>query len=246
MRATCRLKTTCLRPSGFTLVELLIVITIIMALAALVVPGIQRALEMARDTQCRHQLRQMVLGATLYATDNKGHMPPSYQREFEAGVERTWEWFLWEMGTDFQIQQCPSFRGAANWEGDRYTGYNYNASYVGGLVFIRNGQSLPATRPSAQWAQIKGPSTTALFGDGEYAGGANKFMRSPFPGALDSDAGLALGGTQGFRHRGRTNAGFADGRVDSLEVRHLETAAFGQPAPGTGFLSADNRLYNLE
>lgn len=233
-------------PGGFTLVELLTVMAIMTILAALILPAVTMAMNESKRVQCCHNLRQMVAATQLFASSHDGELPPSYTKDFASGETETWEWFLWDLGTDFQIQQCPAFRGASMWYGDRYTGYNYNSSYVGGRVLTRGNTRLPASLPSAHYSQITHPSQCALFGDGEYDSGANKFMRSPFPGALDADASLALGGTQGFRHRGKTNVGFADGHVESRADRYTDTAAFGTPAERCGFLSADNSLYDLD
>jgi prepilin-type N-terminal cleavage/methylation domain-containing protein/prepilin-type processing-associated H-X9-DG protein len=61
-------------PSGFTLVELLVVITIIGILIALLLPAVQAAREAARITQCANQLKQLALGC-LHHEQHQGFLP---------------------------------------------------------------------------------------------------------------------------------------------------------------------------
>jgi prepilin-type N-terminal cleavage/methylation domain-containing protein/prepilin-type processing-associated H-X9-DG protein len=60
--------------SAFTLVELLVVITIIGILIALLLPAVQAAREAARQTQCRNNLKQLALGC-LNHEQAHGHLP---------------------------------------------------------------------------------------------------------------------------------------------------------------------------
>jgi prepilin-type N-terminal cleavage/methylation domain-containing protein/prepilin-type processing-associated H-X9-DG protein len=62
------------RRTGFTLVELLVVITIIGILMALLVPAISGVRESGRQTQCKNQLRQMGLAAGVHV-DKLGRFP---------------------------------------------------------------------------------------------------------------------------------------------------------------------------
>jgi prepilin-type N-terminal cleavage/methylation domain-containing protein/prepilin-type processing-associated H-X9-DG protein len=63
------------RARAFTLIELLIVLSIILLLVSLVLPTLGRARESARRVACQSNLRQLALAAIMYADANRGRLP---------------------------------------------------------------------------------------------------------------------------------------------------------------------------
>jgi prepilin-type processing-associated H-X9-DG protein/prepilin-type N-terminal cleavage/methylation domain-containing protein len=235
---------------AFTLVELLVVIAIIALLIALLLPALTRARSAAQTTQCLSNLRQLAAAAAMYVNENRGSYPPA-QRNANPSDKIEWDFMkvdgkivpglLWNGRGDVRIQQCPAFDGRANAVSDPYTGYNYNTSYIGRGF----GEAIEAP---AKFSQVRRPSETVLFGDGQWRAGANKYMRSPQRSpselaGLTEGSAIKAAGTQGFRHnKGRvTNVTYCDGHAESLSDRFTNPNV----AAGTGFLSADDRLYDL-
>jgi prepilin-type N-terminal cleavage/methylation domain-containing protein len=64
--------------SGFTLVELLVVIGIIAILIAILVPVLGRAREASRRTQCLSNLRELGTALVMYANNYKDQIPIGY------------------------------------------------------------------------------------------------------------------------------------------------------------------------
>jgi prepilin-type N-terminal cleavage/methylation domain-containing protein/prepilin-type processing-associated H-X9-DG protein len=244
------------RRRAFTLVELLVAIGIIAILVGILIPTIRIVVETSRSVKCLNNLRQMAIASNAYAA-TYGTYPVAYAYAASGPGNISFAWdftttfqpgqplqvqpgLIWMDGGVERIQQCPSFEGAANWLSDPYTGYNYNTSYIGHGQF----ESIPTPMSPRQ---VKNATQTALFGDGQYSAGADKFMRSPWPNAGDANFSPRWSGTQGFRHRGSTNVVFCDGHAESRSDIH--TSNQDGPtgvAPGTGFLSDDNSLYGGE
>ena len=250
-----------MRNKGFTLIELLVVISVIAVLMAIMLPTLARARQQGKAVMCLSNLRQLAVASQVYINNNDGYYPIAYMYKFTDSMFISYAWdftsiknwdtleqrvipgLLWQSNTIEKIQQCPSLKDSANWLADPYTGYNYNTSYIG------HGQGESIVVP-AMAAMVKRPSQCALFGDGQYADGANKFMRAPLSDpAADLSCNYRYAGTQGYRHNGKTNVVWCDGHASSQRelYKNIEPASQEELiAPGTGFLSPDNSAYDLK
>ncbi len=187
-------------------------------------------------------------------------------KEVTAGI-------LWDGGTVEEVHQCPSLEGPANSSDTPYSGYNYNTSYIGHgageevsaeyvgrvevcQVEIFEGVSVDIEIVMPVKATMVGrPGECALFGDGGYNGGANKFMRSPWSWAGDTNIGRRAAGAQSYRHLKMTNVCWADGHATSERARFVNSSesvvesieGFNKKANDKlGFLSRNNHAYDLK
>lgn len=257
------------RRSGLTVVEMLVTMAAIGVLMAIVVPSVSTMRASARAGGCQSNLRQLLLAAQSYAAQNDGRMPAAILYDMtDAGVRtRAWDFVreadgsvrpsaLWDFAAGAaSVHQCPEFEGSATFAGDPYTGYNYNTSHLGAEGRFpeqdasgrwRDGWDL--ARRGVPAAQFRRTTETAVFGDGGWLGGANKFMRSP--ANAEGDLPTAYAGAQAFRHRGCTHAGYLDGHVGgtcdcregALATTALLDGVLGYPK--NGFLSDDGSSYD--
>lgn len=255
---------------GVTLVELLVVLGVIALLVGMLVPSVHAAREGARSSECGARLRQLATATQAYATVFRDWYPPAILHEVTASGVRTVAWDfaqaapgevvpgpLWSFTDDpGAVQQCPAFVGPSTFGSDPYTGFNYNTSFIGteGSYPMpdESGRMIGGwarARHGVRVAQHRRPAQTALFGDGCWLGGANKFMRSP-SSSVEGDVGTTYAGGQAFRHLGCTNVAWLDGHVSGVcqacRGVHATDALLASPMdfPRNGFLSEDDSAYD--
>ncbi|MHC4122015.1 MAG: prepilin-type N-terminal cleavage/methylation domain-containing protein [Planctomycetota bacterium] len=254
-----------LQKKAFTLIELLVVISVVSLLMAILMPALATARRKGREISCLSNLRQMAIAAHSYAYDFDGFYPIAYLRDPDPydmlALQIEWDFIqikdwttmeqtvkpgiLWQDTEIGKIHQCSSFKGQPN-SNVPYFGYNYNTSYIG------HGANEAIPKP-VRVADVKKPYECALFGDGEYYDGANKFMRSPYKCKFDLFP-FRSSGTQGYRHSGKTNVVWCDGHAGSQKEYYTDTSwgkeeidIYNKTAKvKVGFLSVDNSAYDLE
>lgn len=206
-------------------------------------------------------LRQLAHAMEIYS-GLYGAAMPAVRYENPPGIGLTtiaWDWVqragveptpgpLWNF-TDNpgHVQQCPDCTEHSTFGADPYTGYNYNTTYIAGEGrFPLMGWN--GVRRGLPISIYRRTSTCALFGDGGWRGGANKFMRAP-SGQVEGNLQMAYGGGQAFRHSGTTNVAYLDGHTASVNRMHKgahATEALLQIMDDrkNGFLSDDDSAYD--
>jgi prepilin-type N-terminal cleavage/methylation domain-containing protein len=121
------------RHRAFTLIELLVVIAIIAILAGLLLPALAAAKEKGNRASCMNNLRQISLGAHLYAGDYSDWLPPSDIKGFNRVEGEHYGRYVWVDATTSRTL-LPKGTSITNYHN---IGYLYALNYAGnGSVFF--------------------------------------------------------------------------------------------------------------
>ncbi len=204
---------------AFTLLELLLVITIIAILAGLLLPAIQKAKGRARRVQCVNNLKEMGVAFHSFAHDHDGKFPMQVPTNAGGSLE-----FL---------------RAATNALGSTYFAFRHFQALSNDLVTPRILICPADTRAVADnFRDLKNDQVSYFAGaaaefdkpDSILAGDRNITSFTPGSGTVVRlDSPNAIGWT-GDLHEYKGNLLFADGRVEELNGAGLQAAL--QQSPG--------------
>jgi len=144
---------------GFTLMELMVVILIIVVLAALLFPVLGGVREKALRTVCLGNLRHLAMASIQYASENGGQLPFAnwgsgdnawspgwaYNRPvaFTGNISDLTNGVLWHYIGDARVYRCPMDKGPWNANGPKLSTYIMNGAvcgYSGGMHSYRLSQ----------------------------------------------------------------------------------------------------------
>lgn len=215
-----------IKPKGFTLIEVLVVITIIVVLGALSTLGVSKLRSSARGATCTSNLRQIGAAMLSYATDKSGQLPPLEDRT-GSGDSLNPAGGIWPiiianegylpltmtksglLGTSACVWACPDCEPTSRNHG----GYGVAE---GTVMKVMKG-SIPGSG-SSRLSTIASPQRTWLVGD---AANNAKDLKTSWYAVWANPNQWTNSHVPAARHSAKINVCMVDGHVESLTMRDL-------------------------
>lgn len=224
---------------GFTLVELLVVISIIALLLSIMMPALQGARAAALKVVCASNMKQMFLATKLYADDNGGYLPNCYAGSYgEINPRRNWFDLIYQymqgkklkwdnaIGRDYKLYHCPAGKKDEVWWAN-YTGGNQDA------VRGYGNYAYNSTLGPGQWSSdvVVGPAGGGKLSQLNLESPARTFMYIDSRNSSGIDYALEFGYIENYprsmvrvsyRHSSSANIILCDGHTDSIKVTNKQ------------------------
>ncbi|MGL4400628.1 MAG: prepilin-type N-terminal cleavage/methylation domain-containing protein [Luteolibacter sp.] len=205
--------------NGFTLLELLVVIGIIAALAAVIAPLGKGLINRSRTIHCNQNLRQIGMAAMLYAGDNQMTLPQSSHQK---------------MSNSWRVTLQPYASGALAFKCKEDPNKTRGNTYVLNDYLTKAPAGAPPDLNYSILARIDRPHVTLMFAEAsasylsaDHFHFAQYYGQRVSPAVFESQVGVRF-------HGDKANYLFADGHAETLSWNEVKALL---RAPGTRFLN---------
>ncbi|MHB9071305.1 MAG: type II secretion system protein [Sedimentisphaerales bacterium] len=223
--------------AAFTLVELLVVISIIALLLSILMPALSRVREQGKRLVCANNQKQLSLAMNIYADQNSGRYP-AIQRHKGVTNPTPGDILAWNpadlmkssLNADNKtmLWRCPSDDGKGIYNNLKYPLYRGDPKYI--RSYSANGYIVGAL-DSIPRVAVKSGSGTILFSEnwtGTAAHRQESFLNDRIYDQRNRECDLAQ--LHDAKKKSRSNYSFVDGHVDFLTWRQVSPT--GAPAVG--------------
>ena len=205
---------------AFSLIELLVVVSVIALLIAILLPALGSARHSAKLTQCAGQFQQVGLANRMYIDEHKSVFTRHrsyFNITLPDGTVREEFWFD-RLRTYFDNEtgyRCPDIEsGTFEWAyDDDNIGYGYNAWFLGQHP-SRSDRTYFIWTAGIDLSEeaVLNPSQQLVFADSERRGGTRFSVSLWFPGAVAGNEAIA-----NERHQNKAAVAFHDGHVEVFQ-----------------------------
>jgi len=234
--------------TAFTLVELLVVITVVAAMTSILIPSLVKARSNARVVVCKSNLRQLLLAGIGYAAENDDFYVPAARDMWDSSGLYRWHGVRQSLNDPFdplrgplvayladgRVKECPErvdFVKHGDFDQNFEQGcgaYGYNMAYIGSRLWQSDIGFEESYQKTTRNTEVSAPAHTLMFADCamslddsgyiEYS-----FAEPPFAvynGTVMTD--LYMSASIHFRHDRRANVGWVDGHVNPRDIAPLD------------------------
>ena len=216
--------------TGFTLVELLVVIAVIAILVAMLLPALNSAREKAHEITCRNNLKTLGLAAFGYAADNDDWMVPNNSKAYSTAYQIQYHWvsLLVPYGASYDynrkkatVHHCPTETRTTV-----HTDYGMNL-WVNGSYAPTSAQ--PKKHMIRRFSQIRNSSAIPFIGEngGRWVQQFQKISEFAFIHGgqdtrdLENETADCWSLNYALALTGRANMNFVDGHVEARTCRSM-------------------------